>query len=137
MTDNQTPQLLTSVVVHGQQLGRKLGFPTANLDVAKLLGALPSSGVYAAYATLEDGSVYDAMVNVGHRPTVENSGHQLSVEAHLAEFDGDLYGQQLHLCILKRIRDERKMNSLEELKAQLKKDLESVRLICNVQRERR
>ena len=126
MADKHESQLLTSTVVHGQQLGRKLGFPTANLDPEQLVGELPSSGVYAAWATQTDGTEYRAMVNIGFRPTVDKSHDRLSIEAHLDDFDGDLYGQTLRLEIVSRIRDERRMNSLEELKAQLAIDLAEV-----------
>ena len=110
------------VVVPGHQLGRRLGYPTANLSLTNELSSLPRRGVYAAVATLEDGCHYPAMVNVGYRPTVDASSHRLSVEAHLIGFEGDLYGQQLHLRFVEWIRDERKMESLMDLKSQLEKD---------------
>lgn len=120
------PQQLQGTVVHGQQLGRRLGYPTANLDVAHLDGQLPRPGVYAAWATLADGSVRRAMVNVGYRPTVEADRQRLTVEAHLADYSADLYGQTLRLSLVARIRDERRMSSLDELRAQLARDLEAV-----------
>lgn len=132
MADTIQPQSLTGVVIHGQQLGRRLGFPTANLDVEQLQGELPASGVYAAWATLADGRRYPAMVNIGYRPTVDASCHALSVEAHLDGFSGDLYGQTLHLQITHRIRDERRMSSLEQLCAQLTVDLDTVRQCLTV-----
>ena len=119
--------LLDGTVVHGQQLGRQLGFPTANLDVAHLSGKLPTSGVYAASAVLDDGRHFRAMVNIGFRPTVDASRHTLSVEAYLDGFQGDLYGQHLLLTLLHRIRNERKMSALDELQDQLSADLLEVR----------
>ena len=119
--------LLEGTVVHGQQLGRQLGFPTANLDVAHLSEKLPTPGVYAASALLDDGRHYRAMVNIGYCPTVAASRHTLSVEAHLDGFEGDLYGQHLSLTLLHRIRNERKMSSLDELQDQLAADLQEVR----------
>lgn len=120
------PSTLEGIVVHGKQLGRRLGFPTANLSPEQLVGSIPSNGVYAAIATLQDGRRFKAMVNVGYRPTVDASRNLLSVEAHLSGFDGDLYGQKLSLLILSRIRDERRMASLEQLSAQLSQDLQAV-----------
>jgi riboflavin kinase/FMN adenylyltransferase len=93
--------------------------PTANLEVwEKLL--LPVNGVYAAYAWLDDGR-YKAATNIGYRPTV--NGHTLNVEAHLLDFEGDLYGRELELEIVARIRDERKFPDLQALVAQIKADI--------------
>lgn len=117
------PILLSGIVVHGQQLGRRLGFPTANLSVASLQGTIPPTGVYAALCTLPNGQCYKAMVNVGYRPTVSPTSSTLTIESHLLQFDGDLYDQLLHLKLVGRIRDERKMHSLDELKTQLAVDL--------------
>lgn len=119
--------LLSGKVVHGQQLGRRLGFPTANLEVPSSRTEIPETGVYAAQAHLADGSVYRAMVNIGFRPTVDASRHSLSIEAHLIGFRGELYGQPLRLELTGKIREERKMNSLEDLRAQLELDLQEVR----------
>lgn len=119
-------QHLESIVVHGQQLGRKIGYPTANLGLEMLIGEVPATGVYASRCILQDGRQYKAMLNVGYRPTVDNDDHQLSIEAHILNFDEDIYGQRIRLVITRRIRDERKMNSLADLSAQLSKDLEEV-----------
>ena len=119
--------LLSGTVVHGQQLGRRLGFPTANLEVEPLDGHLPQAGVYAAWATLAGGERYLSMVNIGYRPTVDEQSHRLSVEAYLDHFSGDLYGQRLSLQLVERIRDERKMSSLQQLQEQLGADLRQVR----------
>lgn len=110
---------LSGVVVHGDGRGRQLGIPTANLEYwPKLL--LPANGVYAGYARL-DGQRKAAAINIGFRPTVD--GHTLNVEAHMLDFDGDLYGQVLRLEIVARIRDERKFPNLEALVAQIKRDI--------------
>lgn len=119
--------ILEGTVVHGQHLGRKLGYPTANLDLVGLKGQVPCTGVYAAYCSLPDGRVLLSMVNVGFRPTVDQLSHKLSIEAHLLDFQEDLYGKLLKLNLFKRIRDERKMETLEQLKGQLAEDLKSVR----------
>lgn len=116
---------LKGTVVHGQQLGRKLGYPTANLGVEGLEGSLPDAGVYVGDCTLPSGQVLRSMINIGYRPTVDPQSHRLSVEAHLLDFDGDLYGQTLQLNILDYIRAERKMASLDDLRHQLALDLMS------------
>lgn len=119
--------ILEGIVVHGKQLGRQLGYPTANLGLEELKGEVPPTGVYAARCRLADGRAFTAMVNVGFRPTVDLLSHRLSIEAHLLDFEGDLYGQRLQLSIQSRIRDERKMETIDELKAQLAEDLASAK----------
>ena len=121
-----TGEEITGIVVRGHQLGRRLGFPTANVAAVGNENAIPRRGVYAAIATLSDARRFPAMVNIGYRPTVENE-HHLTIEAHLIGFSGDLYGEQLHLRFIERIRDERKMESLEDLKTQLARDLQTVK----------
>jgi riboflavin kinase/FMN adenylyltransferase len=118
------PYALCARVKAGEGLGRKLGFPTANLDIAGLL--TPPPGVYAAGAQL--GSVRRrAAVNIGHRPTLHAADPQLHVEAHLLDFDGDIYGQTLELVFLKKLRDEQKFPALEFLRAQIAQDLAQTR----------
>ena len=130
-TTNATIASLQGIVVHGKQLGRRLGYPTANLDIAHLDGQLPTPGVYAAWATLADGTRHRSMVNVGYRPTVDADRQRLSVEAHLDAFNADLYDQPLHLLLVARIRDERRMDSLDQLRAQLAQDLDTARQLLN------
>lgn len=120
---------IEGTVVSGHQLGRKLGYPTANLGIDTLVGEMPAPGVYAAHCRLADGRVLKAMLNVGYRPTVEQGGAEVSIEAHLLDFDEDLYGQRIQLKLISRIRDERRMVSLQELREQLARDLEVVRQI--------
>jgi riboflavin kinase/FMN adenylyltransferase len=114
---------VSGTVVQGDQRGRTIGFPTANLAVweQKLL---PAHGVYATYAHLE-GERFLAATNIGVRPTVDD--RQLMVEAHLLDFDRDIYGQELTLEIVSRVRDERKFSGLDALKAQINADVEEVR----------
>ncbi|TAL01044.1 MAG: bifunctional riboflavin kinase/FMN adenylyltransferase [Verrucomicrobia bacterium] len=102
------------VVEHGDQLGHKLGFPTANLDTAGLL--LPTNGVYAAHARV-GGKNFRAVLNIGLRPTVQNPTPQVRVEVHLLEFSGELYGEEMEITFAARLRDEKKFSSLDELKA--------------------
>jgi riboflavin kinase / FMN adenylyltransferase len=115
---------LCGAVIQGERLGRKLGFPTANLDVAGLL--VPPTGVYAAEAQL-GAARYRAAVNIGHRPTVHLADPQLHVEAHLLDFDGDIYGQVLELAFLKKLREEQKFPTPEALRAQIADDIKQAR----------
>jgi riboflavin kinase/FMN adenylyltransferase len=117
---------LTGTVVRGQQLGRTLGFPTANLEVAEASKLVPGHGVYAVMATTADGDVEEGMLNIGVRPTVEGNLAQ-TIEVHLLDFSGDLYEQPLTIQIIARLRDEQKFAGLEELKAQLAKDADAAR----------
>lgn len=110
------PYALTGAVVHGRGLGGRLGFPTANLAVDPAL-LLPARGVYAAVARLSPaGAGQVAVVNVGTRPTVEPGG-AVTAEAFLPDFSGDLYGQTLRLELRRRLREERRFESLEDLRA--------------------
>ena len=110
-------------MIPGDGRGRQLGIPTANLSIWEEQ-VLPLDGVYAATALLGD-SLLAAAVNIGYRPTV--NGHSLNVEAHLLDFDGQIYDQSLTLNFLTRIRDERKFDNLEDLVAQIHKDIGQVR----------
>ena len=116
---------LTGTVVKGRQLGRTIGFPTANVaiesDSRKLL---PPNGVYACRAVI-DGKIIPAMVNIGHRPTVDHPDAPVSIEAHLitvAPRQLDLYGRQLTLRFVDRLRAEQRFPTLEALKEQLERD---------------
>lgn len=115
---------LCGPVVRGDQLGHRLGYPTANLDVRGL--ALPPPGVYAAHARVA-GREYRAVVNLGIRPTLPQPDPQLQLEAHLLDFDADLYGQEVELVWAERLREERRFASLAELKEQLARDVATAR----------
>lgn len=110
-------------VVKGDQRGRTIGFPTANLSLWDEL-LLPGNGVYATYAWVE-GRRLAAATNVGVRPTVD--GLTLTVEAHLLDFDADIYGEEVRLEFVGRIRPEMKFAGLDALKAQILADVETVR----------
>ena len=118
------PYSIYGMVGEGEKLGTRLGFPTANLQTED--GQLLPQGVYAGYAHRPDGPCYPAAINLGTRPSV-SSGHSTSIEAHLLDFSGDLYGQYLDLEIVRFIREERKFNSVTELTDQIRKDIEHVR----------
>ena len=117
---------LAGSVIKGAQVGRKLGFPTANLDVSGLV--LPPNGVYAAHAHV-GGKLLRAALNIGVRPTLVASPPSLHVEAHLLDFDGDLYGQELEITFVEKLRDEQKFSSLDALKAQIVCDVEQTRQV--------
>ena len=111
---------LNGPVIRGDQLGHQLGFPTANLDVSGL--CLPPSGVYAVHVHWS-GKTHRAVLNVGHRPTLANPAPELRVEAHLLDFTGDLYEQELEVTIVTRLRDEQKFPSFDALKQQIARDI--------------
>jgi len=111
---------LAGPVVRGDGLGHQLGFPTANLDATGL--ALPPHGVYAVHAET-GGKTYRAVLNIGLRPTLQNPNPQLRVEAHLMDFAGELYGQELELAFVDKLRPEAKFPSLAELRAQIARDI--------------
>ena len=117
------PYAISGTVVVGDKIGRKLGFPTANLEASGL--ALPPNGVYAGL-TKVDGKLYRVALNIGNRPTVA-AGRQLRVEAHLLDFHGEFYGQELEIEMGEKLRDEKKFGSPEELKEQIARDVAAVR----------
>ena len=112
---------IKSVVVMGNQLGRTVGMPTANFDSSKITAQLPKDGVYGSIVTLPNGEEKFGVTNIGTKPSVDESGAH-NVETHILDFDGDLYGQELTVAIVKHIRDIKKFNSLEEVKAQVDLD---------------
>jgi riboflavin kinase/FMN adenylyltransferase len=115
------PYMLTGKVVKGQQIGRSIGFPTANIQVEDEYKLLPRDGAYAVYA--EVGNIrYKAILNIGDRPTVD--GKKKTIEAHLIDFDGDVYGQDLPIYFKEFLREEKKFESLNALKNQLLVDRE-------------
>ena len=116
------PYSISGPVVHGDQLGNKLGFPTANLDVTALV--LPPYGVYAARVFL-NGTAHRAVLNLGTRPTVQTSKHERRFEVHLLDFSGNLYDSELEVEFVAKLRDEMKFASLDELKTQIAADIAS------------
>jgi riboflavin kinase / FMN adenylyltransferase len=117
------PYLLEGEVVEGDRRGRNLGFPTANI-VPLDEYVYPGHGVYAAFA-----NGHPAAVNVGVRPTFE-TGRGMLVESYLIDFDGDLYGRPLRVAFIARLRGERRFASVEELVAQMHRDVEDARELC-------
>lgn len=116
---------LAGKVVKGAQLGRTLGFPTANLVPIDPEQLVPANGVYAVRIKYNE-VWYDAMLNIGIRPTVSRD-LQLHIEAHLFDFSSDLYDQELELAFVERLRDEQKFPSIDALREQLVKDAETAK----------
>lgn len=117
------PFTLRGEVIKGQQLGSKIGFPTCNIDPER--SNMPVLGVYACEVKL-NGELRPAAVNVGFRPTVQAKGGAL-VEAHLLDYEGDLYGQTLEILFRAKVRDEMKFDSIDALSRQLGEDIARVR----------
>ena len=113
-------------VGQGDQRGRTIGFPTANVEVDPVT-CLPADGVYAARVVLPDGSRHEAAVNLGRRPTFHDRAEHSLLEAHLLDFAGDLYGKRLRVSFAAFLRGERKFNGVDDLRAQLQHDIAHVR----------
>ena len=111
---------LTGKVVGGKQIGRRMGFPTANLSVPQQK-LLPANGVYAVSVTMPDGANRGGMLCIGHRPTIEDEG-EISVETHIFDFDGNLYGESISVHFIGKLRDEKHFDSLDGLQRQLALD---------------
>ena len=110
---------LSGIVIKGKQLGRTIGFPTANVKIPEEYKLIPKNGVYIVKSILNQITVFGIM-NIGVNPTV--SGENLSIEVHFLDFDADLYDEKITVSILDRIRDEQKFESVALLKLQLEKD---------------
>ena len=119
------PHILTQTVRHGRRIGHTIGIPTVNL-VPPPHVLVPGDGVYIARVCLMDGSSYAAVTNVGTRPTV-NNGSDLTVESWMLDFDGDLYGQSIRVEFYKRLRDEIRFDSLDALKAEIRRNADDAR----------
>jgi riboflavin kinase/FMN adenylyltransferase len=115
---------VSSRVMRGDQLGRGLGFPTANLEVSGLV--LPPDGVYTAQATA-GGKRHHAVVNIGSRPTITPEASATRLEAHLLDFDGDLYNRELQVVFVDRLRGEQRFVSREALQQQIQRDVTEAR----------
>ena len=120
---------LKGMVVQGRQLGRTIGFPTANIKPTLRRAQLPGAGVYAARVAIPSMNceALPAMVNIGWRPTVNDDMTDVTIEAHIFGFEADIYGRELELEFVGRVRDERRFDSVDSLKRQLSLDAEAVR----------
>ncbi len=115
---------LHGTVVEGKQLGRKMGFPTANIESSDKHKIIPGYGVYAVKVEF-DGKTFNGMLNIGTRPTFNKNADNRSIEVNIFDFSADIYGKKLTLCFVDKIRDEKKFPGIESLVEQLKKDRES------------
>jgi riboflavin kinase/FMN adenylyltransferase len=120
----ERPFSLSGTIVKGDKIGRKIGFPTANLYIEEKYKLKPQNGVYLVQCHW-DNQKYFGMMNVGKRPTI--SGKETQIETYFFDFDGDLYGKKLNINLLEKIRDEQKYDSLESLGNQLSIDQKSCR----------
>jgi len=111
--------ILNGTVVHGDKRGSKIGYPTANIQIDLNKKVIPKKGVYAVW-TRVDGQYYPGMMNIGKRPTFE--GDKLTMEVHIFSFDENIYGKEVQIQFVERIRDERKFEGIDQLKEQLDKD---------------
>ena len=121
------PYSVSGVVIKGNQIGRTIGFPTANLDIPDEFMMINNPGVYACQ-TLIEGKLYNAMANTGSRPTIgDRADGDFIIEVNVFDFEGDLYGKTLKVWFVDRIRDEVKFSGLEALKTQLQQDREEAK----------
>ncbi len=122
------PYTVTGLVVKGQQLGRTLGFPTANISVKENYKLIPADGIYAV-KVCNKYRKRDGMLNIGHRPTV--GGEHKTIEVHIFDFDDDIYNSEISLEFIEHVRQEVRFDSMDDLKLQLRKDEKSVRAILS------
>ncbi len=113
-------------VVGGQQLGRRIGYPTANIEVEEPYKLIPPDGVYAVMVRVE-GKRYGGMLNIGYRPTVNHNVDHRSLEVHIFDFNRDIYSEEIELEFITRVRNEQKFANVDELTAQLKVDEKCIR----------
>lgn len=125
------PYSISGRVSHGRKLGRTIGFPTANLPLKRNVS--PVSGVYVVQAIDLDGNNVGGVANIGNRPTVNGVRQQL--EVHLFDYSGNLYGRQLEIALLHKLRDEIKFESFDALKQQIELDASSARMWLKAQQD--
>lgn len=115
------PFTISGEVVKGDQLGRKLGFPTANVYVKETYKLIPANGIYAVKVLLKN-QIYNGMLNIGIRPTVLNANGKKTIEVNIFDFSEDIYGENIQIEMIERLRDEIKFESLEELTENMRLD---------------
>ena len=116
---------LKGTVTKGNQIGRKIGFPTANIEASDPNKLIPAKGVYAISTNI-DGQIYPAMLNIGYRPTVNSNADNRTIEAHILGFDADIYQKEITLFFHEHVRAEQRFNSIDELKLQLETDQKKI-----------
>ena len=121
----------SGIVTHGDSIGRTLGFPTANISIKPEYQLIEKTGVYATIAKV-DGKDYPSMTYIGRRPTISN-GLPTSTETYIMDFDGDLYGKEILVTFVDRVRDEMTFDNLERLKSQIQEDKANIiRILSNI-----
>ncbi len=123
----QSNYQLSGIVVKGDQKGRTIGFPTANLEIDSTKKLIPANGVYAVKALINN-NIYEAVMNIGYRPTI-NDEKELRLEVHIFSFEADIYHKTLKIEFIERIRDEQKFESFEALKKQIQIDAECAKKV--------
>ena len=116
---------LSGTIVEGNHIGRKIGFPTANIHPLDPHKLIPMNGVYAIHAELR-GERHKGMLNIGFRPTIDSAMAVKTIEAHLFDISGDFYDEEVVIHFVKRVRDEMKFSGMDALKQQLRKDKDSI-----------
>ncbi|CDF77855.1 riboflavin biosynthesis protein RibF [Formosa agariphila KMM 3901] len=125
------PFCLNGTVITGKKIGKQLQYPTANLKIEETYKLIPKHGVYVVKSEIENKTVF-GMMNIGNNPTISDDSEQ-HIEIHFFDFDADLYGQSLQIDMLHRLRDEKKFDSVADLKLQLQQDeKDSLRYISEV-----
>lgn len=119
----EQPYRIKGIVVKGRQLGRTIGFPTANIKIDDSEKLIPTDGVYAVYVKYKN-EIFKGMLNIGFRPTVEGIGK--TIEVHILNFDKEIYGEELEIQFIRFIRQEQKFDGIDKLKAQLEVDKRTV-----------
>lgn len=116
------PFQLTGTVVHGNKIGRQLGYPTANLELNNAYKLVPATGIYLVKVNYHEQN-YDGLLNIGYRPTIESSDGKLSIEVFIINFNKEIYGKELKVYLIERIRGEKKFDNKEDLIAAMDRDL--------------
>lgn len=126
------PYSISGKVVTGNQIGRTIDFPTANIKPCHPEKLIPANGVYATFVTTENGMQHLAVVNIGNRPTItDNSSSPTTIEAYILDYDGNLYGQTITIHFISFLRHEMKFQSIDALRAQISNDTTQARTILN------
>jgi len=123
---------ISGEIVGGKKIGRNIGFPTANIYVAENYKMIPASGVYVVEVSLNN-KQYAGMLNIGYKPTVNNNKMNRTIEVHILNFEKNIYNENISVLFHKKLRDEKKFSSLDELKQQLKKDKKLVGKYFNLE----
>ena len=117
--------VLEGTVVHGAAVGRGMGFPTANVIPVEEMMILPADGVYEVNASV-GGACHKGVMNIGVKPTIDNNGLR-TIEVHMLDFSGDIYGERIRIELVRRLRDEQQFVSMDALRSQIEKDVARVR----------